>query len=92
MAKMLTKKGSLFQNILAKRKKFTKEGYGSIKRIYVWTEEDKIFLTEFQQWQIVNYKPSMVYEVKGGDHKLQLTKTKEIAKILQEVADIYTNL
>ncbi|XP_058010318.1 (S)-hydroxynitrile lyase-like [Hevea brasiliensis] len=89
LAKMLTRKGSLFQNVLAKRPFFTKEGYGSIKRIYVWTDQDKIFLPEFQLWQIANYKPHKVYKVEGGDHKLQLTKTNEIAQILQEVADTY---
>nr|1SCI_A Chain A, (S)-acetone-cyanohydrin lyase [Hevea brasiliensis]1SCK_A Chain A, (S)-acetone-cyanohydrin lyase [Hevea brasiliensis]1SCQ_A Chain A, (S)-acetone-cyanohydrin lyase [Hevea brasiliensis] len=89
LAKMLTRKGSLFQNILAKRPFFTKEGYGSIKKIYVWTDQDEIFLPEFQLWQIENYKPDKVYKVEGGDHLLQLTKTKEIAEILQEVADTY---
>ncbi|OAY33397.1 (S)-hydroxynitrile lyase [Manihot esculenta] len=89
LAKMLTRKGSLFQNILAQREKFTEKGYGSIKKIYVWNEEDKIFLPEFQLWQIANYKPDMVFRVIGGDHKLQLTKTNEIAQILQQVADIY---
>ncbi|KAJ9177574.1 hypothetical protein P3X46_012781 [Hevea brasiliensis] len=92
LAKRLCRKGSLFQNILAKRKNFTKEGYGSIKRIYVHTDSDKIFLPEFQYWQIQNYKPDKVYKVIGGDHKLMLTKTKEIAHILQEVADTYVCL
>lgn len=51
---MLTRRGSLFQNILAQREKFTEKGYGSIKKIYVWIEEDKIFLPEFQNWQMNN--------------------------------------
>nr|CAA11428.1 alpha-hydroxynitrile lyase [Manihot esculenta] len=89
LAKMLTRKGFLFQNILTKREKFTEEGYGSIKKIYIWTEQDKIFSPEFQRWQIANYKPDKVYQVQGGDHKLQLSKTKEIAQILQEVANAY---
>uniref|UniRef100_UPI002FE4FB55 (S)-hydroxynitrile lyase n=1 Tax=Hevea brasiliensis TaxID=3981 RepID=UPI002FE4FB55 len=89
LAKMLVRKSSLFMNILAKRPFFTKEGYGSIKKIYVWTDQDKGIPPEFQLWQIENYKPDKVYKVEGGDHMAMLTKTKEIAEILQEVADTY---
>nr|1E89_A Chain A, HYDROXYNITRILE LYASE [Manihot esculenta]1E89_B Chain B, HYDROXYNITRILE LYASE [Manihot esculenta]1E8D_A Chain A, HYDROXYNITRILE LYASE [Manihot esculenta]1E8D_B Chain B, HYDROXYNITRILE LYASE [Manihot esculenta] len=89
LAKMVMRKGSLFQNVLAQRPKFTEKGYGSIKKVYIWTDQDKIFLPDFQRWQIANYKPDKVYQVQGGDHKLQLTKTEEVAHILQEVADAY---
>lgn len=85
----MVRKGSLFQNILAKRKFFTKEGYGSIKRIYVYGDEDKIFLPKFHRWQIANYKPHKVYLVPGGDHKLMLSKRIELFHILQEVAQTY---
>uniref|UniRef100_UPI0035F21CE6 Fifteen-substitution variant of an ancestral hydroxynitrile lyase n=1 Tax=synthetic construct TaxID=32630 RepID=UPI0035F21CE6 len=92
LAKMLTRPGSFFINDLAQRPKFTEEGYGSIKRVYVWTDEDKIFPPEFQLWQIENYKPDKVYRVQGGDHMPQLSKTNELAEILQEVADTYADL
>lgn len=86
---MLLRKGSLFQSILAKREKFTKEGYGSIKRIYVYTDSDEIFKPYFHSWQIENYKPDKVYKIEGGDQKLMLSKTNELAQILNEVADTY---
>ncbi|KAJ9184916.1 hypothetical protein P3X46_004601 [Hevea brasiliensis] len=87
LATMLLRKGSLFQSILAKREKFTKEGYGSIKRIYVYTDSDEIFKPYFHSWQIENYKPDKVYKIEGGDQKLMLSKTNELAQILNEVAD-----
>ncbi|KAF2308130.1 hypothetical protein GH714_035563 [Hevea brasiliensis] len=91
LATMLLRKGSLFQSILAKREKFTKEGYGSIKRIYVYTDSDEIFKPYFHSWQIENYKPDKVYKIEGGDQKLMLSKTNELAQILNEVADTYAS-
>ncbi|KAF2292995.1 hypothetical protein GH714_034712 [Hevea brasiliensis] len=92
LAKMLTRKGSTFQETLQKREPFTNEGYGSIKKIYIYGKEDKIMTEEFHQWQIQNYKPEKVYVVHNGGHKLMLSRTIELFKILQEVADEYASL
>ncbi|KAF2293005.1 hypothetical protein GH714_034909 [Hevea brasiliensis] len=92
LAKMLTRKGSTFQETLQKREPFTNEGYGSIKKIYIYGKEDKIMTKEFHQWQIQNYKPEKVYVVHNGGHKLMLSRTIELFKILQEVADEYASL
>uniref|UniRef100_UPI0038D25B29 Seventy-one-substitution variants of hydroxynitrile lyase n=1 Tax=Hevea brasiliensis TaxID=3981 RepID=UPI0038D25B29 len=89
LASMLVRPSSLMMEILAKRPFFTKEGYGSIKKIYIVCTEDKGIPEEFQRWQIENYKPDKVYKVEGADHMAMLCKTKELAEILQEVADTY---
>ncbi|CAI0422355.1 unnamed protein product [Linum tenue] len=89
LAKMLTRKGSLFRDDLAKRNNFTEEGYGSVKRVYIYGEEDLIFTKEFQLWQIENFKPDKVYSIPGGDHKLMLCKPKELVSCLLQIAAAY---
>ncbi|KAJ9177580.1 hypothetical protein P3X46_012787 [Hevea brasiliensis] len=88
-SKMLTRKGSTFQEILAKRKVFTKKGYESIKKIYIYGDDDKIMTADFHQWQIQNYKPEKVYVVSDGGHKLMLSRVNDLFIILQGVADTY---
>ncbi|KAJ9177579.1 hypothetical protein P3X46_012786 [Hevea brasiliensis] len=92
LAKMSTRKGSTFREILAKREFFTKKGYGSIKKIYIYGDEDKIMTEDFHQWQIQNYKPEKLYVVPGGGHKLMLSRVNDLFTILQEVADTYAYL
>ncbi|OAY35813.1 (S)-hydroxynitrile lyase [Manihot esculenta] len=92
LGKMLTRKGSPFRETLAKRKFFTNKGYGSIKKIYIYGDEDKIMTEEFHEWQIENYKPEKVYVVAGGGHKLMLSRVNDLFAILQEVAYTYASL
>ncbi|CAI0422356.1 unnamed protein product [Linum tenue] len=89
LARMLTRKGSFFQDDLAKRNNFTEQGYGSVKRIYIYGEEDLILTKEFQLWQIENFKPDKVYAIAGGDHKLMFCKTKELLNCLLQIAATY---
>nr|BAI50634.1 (S)-hydroxynitrile lyase [Baliospermum montanum] len=92
LAKHLVRKGSFFEQDLDTLPNFTSEGYGSIRRVYVYGEEDQIFSRDFQLWQINNYKPDKVYCVPSADHKIQISKVNELAQILQEVANSASDL
>ncbi|KAF2308136.1 hypothetical protein GH714_035608 [Hevea brasiliensis] len=50
---------------------------------------ENVFTACTPELAIENYKPDKVYKIEGGDQKLMLSKTNELAQILNEVADTY---
>ena len=46
---------------------YTAKNYGSVKRIYVVSKEDKLIVEAFQRKMIAENPPQMVYEIEGSD-------------------------
>ncbi|CAN1168081.1 (S)-hydroxynitrile lyase, partial [Linum perenne] len=86
LAKTLLRRGSLFPEDLANRKPFTKQGYGSVKRVYIYGEDDLFFPKEIHLWQIQNFPPHKVYFVAGGDRKLMFSKPRLFSDCLLDIA------
>lgn len=89
LAKTLVRPGSLFLEDLAKEKKFSENGYGSVQRIYVVCNEDKAMIEAYQRWMIQNYEPTEIVEIPGADHMAMLSKPQQVCDSLLEIAHKY---
>ncbi|KAI4385212.1 hypothetical protein MLD38_003266 [Melastoma candidum] len=78
--------GTFFPEPLAIREKFTEEGYGSIPRVFISSQQDKGILTEFQQWEIDNFPVKKVYTLEG-DHSPMFSNPDVLLAILLEIAN-----
>ncbi|KAE8703784.1 putative methylesterase 6 [Hibiscus syriacus] len=89
LAKTLVRAGSLYEHDLSKAKKFSDQGYGSVRRVFVVCEEDKAMYLEHQRWMISNNPPQAVMEIAGADHMPMFSKTKQLCHTLLEIANMY---
>lgn len=80
---MLIRPSSVFVEDLSKKRPFSKERYGSVKRVFIVCTEDKAILLDFQWWQIETIG---VDEVK---HMAMLSKPHDLSKYLIEIANTY---
>ena len=61
--------------------------YASVKRVFIISEEDKLGKRDFQLWMIEKNPPDAVKEIKGSDHMVMISKTKELWVHLQAIAE-----
>ncbi|KAJ4962480.1 hypothetical protein NE237_022419 [Protea cynaroides] len=90
LAMMLIRTGSLFQEDLSKRKAFSKEGYGSVNRIYILCKKDLAINEEFQQWMIENNPVKEVMEIEDADHMAMMSTPNQLCCCLLDIANKYT--
>lgn len=64
----------------------TKEGYGSVRRIYIICDQDKLIKEDFQKWVIDNNPMDEVKVISGSDHMVMFSKPQELCSCLQEIA------
>ncbi|GER25106.1 methyl jasmonate esterase [Striga asiatica] len=67
----------------------TRENYGSIPRVYVVCDEDKLMNVEMQRWLIENNWPDDVKVIEGSDHMVMMSKPHDLALCLLEIGDKY---
>lgn len=82
---------SLFMEDLGKKPAFSKEGYGSVDKIYIICEEDAAVTADFQRWMIENNPVKEVMEIKGADHMAMLSKPKELCQCIASIVDKYAD-
>ncbi|KAG9133517.1 hypothetical protein Leryth_019433 [Lithospermum erythrorhizon] len=82
LAKMLVRPGSLFLEDLSMANKFSKEGFGSVKRVYVIDNKDRAIPEEFQRWLVANMGVIDFKEIKEADHMSMLSRPQELCKCL----------
>lgn len=80
------RQGSFFKEDLAKKEKFSEEGYGSVRRVYIMGKEDKAIPCDFIRWMIDNFNVSKVYEIDGADHMVMLSKPQQLFECLSTIA------
>nr|GMD01005.1 salicylic acid-binding protein 2-like [Ipomoea batatas] len=85
LGNMLIRPSSLFLEDLSKAKKFSNEGYGSVKRAYVICTEDIGIPLDFQRWLIENIGVAEVKEIKDADHMAMLSKPQQLCQSLLEI-------
>ncbi|GKC56596.1 salicylic acid-binding protein 2-like protein [Tanacetum coccineum] len=64
LGKILIRPGSLFLKDLPNTKQFTGEGYGSVRRVFVLSDDDETIKEDFQRWMIDNSRVVEVKELK----------------------------
>ncbi|KDP31865.1 hypothetical protein JCGZ_12326 [Jatropha curcas] len=67
----------------------TKEKYGSVPRIYVVCDQDKIVSEDLQRWMIKNNPTDEVKVINGSDHMPMFCKPQEMSSCLLEIAKKY---
>ncbi|KAF8377491.1 hypothetical protein HHK36_030871 [Tetracentron sinense] len=88
---MLIRPGSLFLEDLAEAEMFSKEGYGSVARVFVVCKEDAAITEEFQRWMIENDEGvKEVKEIEGADHMPMLSKPEELCRCLLDIGHSYS--
>ncbi|XP_073018807.1 salicylic acid-binding protein 2 isoform X3 [Primulina eburnea] len=89
LANALLRPSSLFREDLWKKSPFSKEGFGSVKRIYVVCSQDKAIPKNFQLWQIENFGVDEVKEIENADHMAMLSTPQELCQELVEITKKY---
>ncbi|KAJ6916164.1 salicylic acid-binding protein 2-like [Populus alba x Populus x berolinensis] len=90
LAKLLLRPLPLFSDEVTQEEVwFTKEKYGSVPRVYIVCDQDKIVKEAIQRWMIEKNPPEEVKVIPGSDHMLMFSKPQETCSCLLEVAGKY---
>ncbi|KNA04132.1 hypothetical protein SOVF_202480, partial [Spinacia oleracea] len=66
-------------------KRFSSNGYGSVKKIYVISKEDELINEEFVRWMIENSEVDQVKEVQGADHMTMISQPQLLCDCLLQI-------
>ncbi|GLJ06222.1 hypothetical protein SUGI_0033620 [Cryptomeria japonica] len=83
LCESLEKKCPIWQEPLL----YTAKNYGSVRRIFVVSKEDKVIVEAFQRKMIAENPPQMVYEIEGSDHTVFFSKPLQLAEVLMKIAN-----
>ncbi|MFS7955850.1 putative alpha/Beta hydrolase [Helianthus anomalus] len=89
LANMLIRPSHFFLEDMSKDSLLTSDRYGSISRVYVVCEGDRVMDEEFQRFVIKDNPPKEVKSFPGVGHMIMLSHSKDISLYLQEIADRY---
>ncbi|XWS33672.1 hypothetical protein CRYUN_Cryun22dG0102800 [Craigia yunnanensis] len=67
----------------------TREKYGSVRRVYIMCNKDKVMDEDFQRWVIENNPPDEVILISDSDHMVMFSKPQELCSSLEEIAEKY---
>ncbi|KAF8663941.1 hypothetical protein HU200_055284 [Digitaria exilis] len=84
----LMRVSSLFMEDLAVKQPFTKERYGSVRKVYVVCKEDYAIVEGFQRWMVENNPVDEVKEI-VADHMVMLSRPKELVQCLTDITEKY---
>ncbi|RZC45269.1 hypothetical protein C5167_038228 [Papaver somniferum] len=65
----------------------TKQKYGSVKRVYIISEQDKAISKDFQRSIIEKDPTDEVKEITGSDHMVMISQPQQLFVCLQEIAE-----
>ncbi|KAF5184157.1 Polyneuridine-aldehyde esterase [Thalictrum thalictroides] len=63
--------------------------YGSVRRAFVISQEDKVWRREIQKWITEKNPPDMVKEIHGSDHMVMLSKPRELSDSFMDIAESF---
>ncbi|KAL0917087.1 hypothetical protein M5K25_012131 [Dendrobium thyrsiflorum] len=88
LANSLIRTGSLFQEDLKKAPILSKEGYGSVDKVYIICKQDAAITEDYQRWMISNNPVKEVMEIEA-DHMVMLSRPQELCKHLKSIFNKY---
>ncbi|KAL6338488.1 hypothetical protein AAG906_020584 [Vitis piasezkii] len=74
---------------LLKETTVTKEKYGTVRRVYIVCDKDKVLEEDFQRWMIKNSLTDEVKVILGSDHMPMFCKPLDLYTYLQEIVESY---
>ncbi|KAF8013644.1 hypothetical protein BT93_I1490 [Corymbia citriodora subsp. variegata] len=88
LANMLMRPQRLFSDEdLTREITLSERNYGSVRRVAVISEDDKLIEKDFMLWMIERNPPDQVLEVKGSDHMVMMSKPAQLLALLQHIAN-----
>ncbi|KAG0470068.1 hypothetical protein HPP92_016167 [Vanilla planifolia] len=91
LGSLLMRPTSLFKEELGNEPAFSLEGYGSVRKVYIVSQEDAAISADFQRWMIQNNPVEKVMEIEGADHMAMLSKPEELCGCLENIVKNYGN-
>lgn len=82
---MLIRPGKFFTEDMSKEGLLTKEKYGSIKRVYIVTQDDQVMEEEFQMYNIHKSPPHEVKVIAKCGHMVMISQPHKLSLCLQEI-------
>ncbi|XP_077233553.1 methylesterase [Tasmannia lanceolata] len=89
LATMLVRPSSTYVDDISNESMLSQENYGSVGRVYIVCEEDKLMNIDFQRWIIKNSPVKEVKQIERSDHMVMLSKPRELSLCLLEIAEKY---
>lgn len=86
LGKMLVRPNGFFIEEMKKESLLTEENFGSVKKVYVLCEDDKVMEEEFQRFIIDYSPPQQVISIPQSGHMVMLSKPQHFCKCLLEIA------
>ncbi|KAL9245762.1 hypothetical protein vseg_019377 [Gypsophila vaccaria] len=87
LAMTLLRPGSLLLASLTRAKKFTEDGYGSVRRVFVICKEDGGITADFARWMIENSGVTEVKVLEDADHMPMFSQPQRLCDCLIEIFD-----
>ncbi|XP_027163745.1 probable esterase PIR7A [Coffea eugenioides] len=75
---------------MTKELMLTTRNYGSVSRVFIIADEDKLQEKGFQEWMIQKNPPDEVVEITGSDHMVMISKPIELLVRLLGIAGKYS--
>lgn len=76
--------------VLREQTAVTRERNGSVWRVYIVCDEDKVIVEGLQRWMIEKNPVDEVKLISGSDHMVMFSKPVELCSHLQEIAENYS--
>lgn len=89
LASMLVRPLYLYSEKEMAKIRLTDGRYGSVNRVFIVSEEDKLSEKDFQEWMIMQNPPQQVHQIKGSDHMVMLSKPIQLFRRLRTIAENY---
>ncbi|CAK8539785.1 unnamed protein product [Lathyrus sativus] len=77
------------QELLQEKTSVTKDNYGTVVKVYIVCQQDKVIKHDFQLSMIERNPTSEVKVIHDADHMVMFSKPQELYAYLQEIADTY---
>ncbi|NP_001309257.1 methylesterase 10 [Solanum lycopersicum] len=87
LSKMLIRPGKFFIQDMSKEGLLTQEKYGSVKRVYIVTQDDQVMQEEFQMYNIHKSPPHEVKIIANSGHMVMISRPHELFLCLQEIIE-----
>lgn len=65
----------------------TTRQYGSVRRVYIRPDQDKVTKPDVERWMIEKNPPERVEEIRGSDHMVMMSKPVELSMLLEVIAE-----
>ncbi|XP_021895096.1 salicylic acid-binding protein 2-like isoform X2 [Carica papaya] len=79
-----------FDPILTSSAVVTKKKFGSVHRVHIICENDKVLKEDFQRWMIEKNPMDEVMSIIGSDHMVMFSKPEELCSCLKHISDKYS--